>query len=280
MSIDFVELPHLSAGFYHSLVLSNESDEGSVAEGEKGEKGEKAKKSSCYSFGAHRNCLQCIQWPSVTQKDEREVPTDSTSRGREENIYSAEPFVLEQFSVQEYNVVQVSCGGNHSAILEKRPGEEGGQVWVWGLGNGGRLGIKRPKKTSDVQEILKNARCTADAVTHLMSNRAYVQSLIGDKKWSLHTPVKVKFGSNKIASISCGTDYTLALTEDGSIYAWGVGSYGNLGTGLICDQYEPALVQMPVPCRQVAAGTKHSMALSTQGKVTNSVMSLECLLDV
>ena len=37
--------------------------------------------------------------------------------------------------------------------------------------------------------------------------------------------------------------------------------------GLICDQYEPALVQMPenVPCRQVAAGTKHSMALSTQG---------------
>ena len=100
-----------------------------------------------------------------------------------------------------------------------------------------------------------------------MSNRAYVQSLTGDnKKWSLHIPVRVKFGS-RIASISCGTDYTLALTEDGSIYAWGVGSYGNLGTGLICDQYEPALVQMPenVPCRQVAAGTKHSMALSTQG---------------
>ena len=129
------------------------------------------------------------------------------------------------------------------------------------------MGIKRPKKTSDVQEILKNSRCSADAVTNLMSNRAYVQSLTGDnKKWSLHIPVRVKFGS-PIASISCGTDYTLALTEDGSIYAWGVGSYGNLGTGLICDQYEPALVQMPenVPCRQVAAGTKHSMALSTQG---------------
>lgn len=258
MSIDFVELPHLSAGFYQSLVLSNESDEGSVAEGEKGEKG---KKSSCYSFGAHRNSLQCIQWPSLNQKEVQ--PGDST--GREENLFSAEPFVLEDLS--GLNVVQVSCGGNHCAILEKRPGEECGQVWVWGLGNGGRLGIKRPKKTSDAQEILKNSRCSADAVTNLMSNRAYVQSLTGDnKKWSLHIPVRVKFGS-RIASISCGTDYTLALTEDGSIYAWGVGSYGNLGTGLICDQYEPALVQMPenVPCRQVAAGTKHSMALSTQG---------------
>eukprot|EP00435_Cladocopium_sp_Y103_P020550 s3169_g5.t1 len=180
------------------------------------------------------------QWPSLHQK---EVQPDDATAGREENLFSAEPFVLEHLF--GLNVVQVSCGGNHCAILEKRPGEEGeegGQVWIWGLGNGGRLGIKRPKKTSDVQEILKNSRCSADAVASLMSNRAYVQSLTGDnKKWSLYTPVRVKFGS-RIASISCGTDYTLALTEDGSIYAWGVGSYGNVSTGLICDQYEPALV--------------------------------------
>eukprot|EP00434_Breviolum_minutum_P011360 symbB.v1.2.010025.t1/scaffold650.1/size176305/4 len=264
--IDFVELPHLSAGFYQSLVLSNE-DEGSVAEGDKGHgRG----KSSCHSFGAHRNSLQCIQWPLVQSAPTREVqPGDTAGReGREENVFSAEPFVLEQFS--GLNVVQVSCGGNHSAILEKKPGEEGGQVWIWGLGNGGRLGIPRPKKVSEVQEILANSRSSADVVANLMSNKAYVRSLTGEnRKWSLHTPVRVKFGNTKIAAISCGTDYTLALTEDGLIYAWGVGSYGNLGTGVICDQDQPALVQMPdnLRCCQVAAGTKHSMALSTGGSM-------------
>ena len=263
--IDFVELPHLSAGFYQSLVLSNE-DEGSVAEGDKGHgRG----KSSCHSFGAHRNSLQCIQWPSVQSAPTREVqPGDTAGReGREENVFSAEPFILEQFS--GLNVVQVSCGGNHSAILEKKPGEEGGQVWIWGLGNGGRLGIPRPKKVSEVQEILANSRSSADVVANLMSNKAYVRSLTGEnRKWSLHTPVRVKFGNTKIAAISCGTDYTLALTEDGLIYAWGVGSYGNLGTGVICDQDQPALVQMPdnLRCCQVAAGTKHSMALSSGGR--------------
>eukprot|EP00438_Fugacium_kawagutii_P020669 Skav217592 [mRNA] locus=scaffold3512:89584:92656:- [translate_table: standard] len=288
--IDFVALPHLSAGFYQSLVLSNEEN-GSESkerkekdkekdkenkEKEKDQKEQKEKEkernietsketSKLHSFGAHRNSLQCIQWPSLRDSSHAQ-PGAEIATGREENRFSAEPFVLEQFD--GLNVVQVSCGGNHSAILEKRPGEEGGQVWIWGLGNGGRLGMKRPKKTSDVQEILKNSTCSADEVSALMSNKVYVQSLTSEnnKKWSLHSPVKVKFGS-RIASISCGTDYTLALTEDGSIYSWGLGSYGNLGTGLICDQHEPALVQMPdnVLCRQVAAGTKHSMALSTGG---------------
>jgi len=109
--------------------------------------------------------------------------------------------------------------------------------------------------------------CAAEAKAALLSDKSYVQQVTsGDGKWGLNVPLRVDFGTDRITSISCGTDYTLALTENGAIYAWGIGSYGNLGTGMICDQWTPALVHMPdVKCCQVAAGTKHSMALARTG---------------
>ena len=256
MSIAFAEPSRLSAGFYQSLVLSNEVEEA----------GDGERPSSCvYSFGSNRNSLQAVCRPGVPgnapSAGRAGGPSPSAARRDGEGAFVAEPTALDLENV--VNVVQVSCGGNHSCVLEKRPGEEGGQVWTWGLGNGGRLGVKRPRKASEVQALLKNSK-NFDA---LLADKAYVQWLTSDGKWSLHTPVKLQFGTDRIASISCGTDYTLALTENGAIYAWGIGSYGNLGTGLICDQWTPALVQMPenVRCCQVAAGTKHSMALTTAG---------------
>ncbi|CAJ1402484.1 unnamed protein product [Effrenium voratum] len=258
MSIAFAEPSRLSAGFYQSLVLSNEVEEA----------GDGERPSSCvYSFGSNRNSLQAVCRPGVPgnapSAGRAGGPSPSAARRDGEGAFVAEPTALDLENV--VNVVQVSCGGNHSCVLEKRPGEEGGQVWTWGLGNGGRLGVKRPRKASEVQALLKNSK-NFDA---LLADKAYVQWLTSDGKWSLHTPVKLQFGTDRIASISAGTDYTLALTENGAIYAWGIGSYGNLGTGLICDQWTPALVQMPenVRCCQVAAGTKHSMALTTAGEM-------------
>ena len=245
MSIGFAEPSRLSAGFYHSLVLSN--GEASAADGER-------LSVSVYSFGTRRNFLQATS-----------AAEGQASQG---NVASCETTQRLDVSGLSGEVVSVSCGGNHSALLEKRPGEEGGQVWIWGLGNGGRLGIHRPQKKSEVEHLLERSLCSGEAKASLLSDKAYQQQITsGDGKWGLSVPLHVDFGMDRITYVSCGTDFTLALTENGAIYAWGIGSYGNLGTGLICDQWTPTLVQMPseVKCCQVAAGTKHSMALATSG---------------
>ena len=270
MSVGFAEPTRLAAGFYHSLVLS--IDRELATDGDR--------QSQVQGFGT-RNFLQATTTgvaPSG-QAAEKLSLADGAEGGdgtggpggllARASGFTAEPELLDLslLSGDGGEVVAVSCGGNHSALLQKRPGEEGGQVWIWGLGNGGRLGVERPKKKSDLDHLLQTSMCAAEAKAALLSDKSYVQQVTsGDGKWGLNVPLRVDFGTDRITSISCGTDYTLALTENGAIYAWGIGSYGNLGTGMICDQWTPALVHMPdVKCWQVAAGTKHSMALARTG---------------
>lgn len=42
--------------------------------------------------------------------------------------------------------------------------------------------------------------------------------------------------------VACGYAHTLALTDEGFVYAWGANSYGQLGTGNKCNQALPTLI--------------------------------------
>eukprot|EP00931_Biecheleriopsis_adriatica_P066264 TRINITY_DN4065_c0_g1_i1.p1 TRINITY_DN4065_c0_g1~~TRINITY_DN4065_c0_g1_i1.p1 ORF type:complete len:892 (-),score=176.46 TRINITY_DN4065_c0_g1_i1:172-2847(-) len=258
-TIRFVESSTIAAGFYNSIVLSKRSEAELLTDGQEAGGGHTA--TSLYSFGTNRNCLQAAEDRPVAKGQAQEG-------GKAHPRFSAEPLPLEQFS--GHHIVQVSCGGNHCAAVQMNPGEEGGEVWMWGLGNGGRLGVERPKKMSELKRLLDRSLYPADRAAKLLSDKGYQRWIVSNDipKWSLHMPMKVNFGLGvQIAQVSCGADFSLALTEKGAIFAWGIGSYGNLGTGLIMDQWQPVQVEVPdrQPCRQVAAGTKHSMALGTDG---------------
>ena len=70
----------------------------------------------------------------------------------------------------------------------------------------------------------------------------------------------------RIIRIECGVDHTLAMTQHGNLFAWGLGNYGNLGMGDTNDCFTPRLVPLQHErCRDIAAGAKHSMTLTTQG---------------
>lgn len=87
-------------------------------------------------------------------------------------------------------------------------------------------------------------------------------------RWTCSIPVRLTFPApGKIAYVTCGADHTLAVTLRGAVYAWGVGSYGNLGNGDTEDCWKPTLVKMPdgLQCRTAAAGAKHSLALTSEG---------------
>lgn len=75
----------------------------------------------------------------------------------------------------------------------------------------------------------------------------------------------------KIASVACGAEHTLIVTDDGEVLSCGVGEYGRLGGGSSEDTYTPSsldsLLSNDVHIIQAAAGTNHSMALSKEGHV-------------
>ncbi|KAM0004603.1 putative regulator of chromosome condensation 1/beta-lactamase-inhibitor protein II [Helianthus debilis subsp. tardiflorus] len=81
--------------------------------------------------------------------------------------------------------------------------------------------------------------------------------------------------SRKVVSIAAGEAHTLALTGDRSVYSWGRGTFGRLGTGSELDRLFPAKVEFIFNSRSdetvkivgVSAGSYHSLALSDDGSV-------------
>ncbi|KAL6006111.1 hypothetical protein ACLOJK_040157 [Asimina triloba] len=84
--------------------------------------------------------------------------------------------------------------------------------------------------------------------------------------------------SQKIVAIAAGETHTLALTGDGSVYSWGRGAFGRLGTGKESDELAPVRLGFDGSLKmetvsiedgsrarprfvQVAAGAYHSLAL-------------------
>ncbi|GAA4352648.1 hypothetical protein GCM10023185_12550 [Hymenobacter saemangeumensis] len=74
------------------------------------------------------------------------------------------------------------------------------------------------------------------------------------------------------AQVAAGTAHTLALTADGQLYAWGSNAKGQLGDGTFAHHHTPIKVALPAEAAatqwaQVAAGTSHTLALTTDGRL-------------
>jgi len=123
------------------------------------------------------------------------------------------------------NVVAVAAGLSHSLALTS-----GGVVWAWGYGQTGALGNGG---TSD--------------------------------SW---TPVQVSAPpamANNVVAIAAGWKFSLALLKDGTVYAWGANSNGELGDGTTAQKTTPVQVLGLKGVVAIDAGLGHSLALRTDG---------------
>ncbi|XP_018318327.1 RCC1 and BTB domain-containing protein 1, partial [Mycetomoellerius zeteki] len=105
--------------------------------------------------------------------------------------------------VDRKRVVDIACGSYHSVALT-----ESGEVYAWGVND-----YRIQEKSSDI---------TMDQAT-------------------LNTPKQVTtiFNRKKIVYISCGTTFTMAVTENGEVYSWGENNVGQLGIGNYENQTMP-----------------------------------------
>jgi len=105
------------------------------------------------------------------------------------------------------DIVAIAAGGQHSLALD-----DDGAIWVWGLNNQGQLG---------------NGTMMTDA------NLNYASS-----------PAKIESNETFIA-IAAGENHSMALSTDGTVWAWGDNSKGQLGNNSIQNSLEPQKVNAP-----------------------------------
>ncbi|MFC8510297.1 RCC1 domain-containing protein [Streptomyces sp. NPDC057411] len=107
--------------------------------------------------------------------------------------------------------------------------DTGGQVYSWGDNSYGQLGNNR----------------TGDSRT---------------------VPDRVQ-GMPKVKQISAGCDFSLALLENGKVYAWGRGIHGQLGNGSRATSPVPRQVQGLENIVSIDAGCYHALALTADDTV-------------
>jgi alpha-tubulin suppressor-like RCC1 family protein len=133
-------------------------------------------------------------------------------------------------------VVDVKSAGRHVLALTAE-----GTVFAWGNGQSGQLGI------GDMPVI--------NFKTHVPAPMAYVPF-----------PVRVAALSGVTAS-AAGFMHSLALLEDGSVWAWGENQFGQIGDGTVVNRASPVPVRGVNKAIAVAAGAQYSLALLSNGTV-------------
>ena len=191
--------------------------------------------------------------------------------------------------------VQVSGGSYHSLALSSS-----GAVYAWGwngfgqLGNGTTTDSHIPVAVKTVGTSMAGKSITqisaggsfndghslaraSDGTVYAWGRGVYGQLGNGTTTDS-NVPVAVKtvgtpMAAKTIIQISAGAGHSLALASDGTVYAWGQNTYGQLGNNVTTNSSSPVAVQTtgtPMAGKSIvniAAGGYHSLALADDGTV-------------
>uniref|UniRef100_T1JE11 RCC1-like domain-containing protein n=1 Tax=Strigamia maritima TaxID=126957 RepID=T1JE11_STRMM len=72
----------------------------------------------------------------------------------------------------------------------------------------------------------------------------------------------------KIRRVACGWEHTLAVTDNGELYAWGANNFNQLGINSNRKQVEiPVKVEIEFKVNAIAAGIRHSLATTENGRI-------------
>ena len=180
---------------------------------------------------------------------------------------------------------QVSVGSYHTMALDSE-----GSLWAWGWNEYGQLG---DGTTTDKKEPVQIQIKTKPGTKFTQVAAGYAYSLaidsegnlwawgwnkygqLGDgtttdRKEPVQIQIKTKPGTT-FAQVAAGGTHTLAIADDGSLWAWGSNEYGQLGDGTTTDRKEPVQIQIKTKpgttFAQVSVGGAHTLAIADDGNL-------------
>ncbi|WP_327324223.1 CAP domain-containing protein [Streptomyces sp. NBC_01210] len=174
-------------------------------------------------------------------------------------------------------VIGIAAGAGHSLALKRD-----GSVWAWGDNWAGQLG--------DGTTTRRLTRVMVGGVADVIGIAAGVYYSLALKRdgtvwaWGINHYGELGIGSTDplpshfqpvpvaiegaVAAIAAGMNHSLALMRDGTVWAWGLNSAGQLGDGTTTERHVPVKVQGVTGVVAIAAaGTGHSLALKRDGTV-------------
>nr|MBF0102519.1 PKD domain-containing protein [Desulfobacterales bacterium] len=186
--------------------------------------------------------------------------------------------------------VQVSGLSNVAAIANRMALKQDGTVWTWGQNNFGQIGngtinndiVLTPVQ---VQECMQGYTRSLSNVIAIASSRDHKIALkqdgtvwgwgdgslgvFGDRggAWDYHSFANPIDGFSKIISIATGLNHTVALRQNGTVWACGWNHYGQVGSGKTTDRLIPSVVSDISDVIAISAGDDHTIALKKDGTV-------------
>ncbi len=171
------------------------------------------------------------------------------------------------------NVIQVVAGTYHNLALKND-----GTVWAWGdnvsgqIGDGTTTDRTTPVQVSNLSGVSKIAAgrffslaIKNDGTVWTWGENLYGQLGNGNTTDS-HVPVQVS-GLNGITTniVAVGAFHCLIVKDDGTVWAWGRNTYGNLGDGTTTHRSTPVQTTGITDVVGMAAGTNFSLLYKADG---------------
>ncbi|PRP87288.1 S-layer protein [Planoprotostelium fungivorum] len=196
-------------------------------------------------------------------------------------VIGSNPYVANQVNTPG-RIASLAAGKNHALLLE-----EGGRLYSWGYNPCGQCGVPHGPILKDLQlidfphNIFESITGCAAGDNHslALTSEGRLFSFghndlgqLGNPEAQAFATTLVEFPlSPKITRIACGLAHSLALTEDGKVFSWGWGGYGQLGDGHTEDRQRPVEIEvfknLQKKVKAIACGGWHSMALTEDGQV-------------
>lgn len=185
--------------------------------------------------------------------------------------------------------VTIKAGATHTLAVKKD-----GTLWAWGRNDQSQLGDKTTvDKNNPTQVLLGATAATTDAQWTTVSagqafsvarkNTGVVYTWGANDKGQLgrgdttsvaaatNIPTIVPLASSDFTAlvIAAGGSHVLAIGQNGAIYAWGLNSSGQLGTGNYTDATEPTRLEPNSSDNwsSIAAGRSHSLGIKSDGSL-------------
>jgi len=172
------------------------------------------------------------------------------------------------------SVVDVEGGREHVLALTS-----GGTVLAWGWNRYGQVGngstnttVKTPRSVLSNADSIAAGHYSSFAVLADGTMRAWGRNdtgQLGDgTTTNRRSPVAVSGPTGvRIVQVAGGRNHTIALADDGTVYAWGSNGSGQLGDGTLADHHTPEAVPGLTDVVEVFAGRDHGLALTSGGTV-------------